>query len=111
MAFQFPTYPDPMPAPSHGAPPPPEPRRTQAVANEAWPQRGKDGRPHARDVPMHMGKLPVRVRVEWQDDGVEVIDATATRWTRSHVYCEWSDRRLPIDGLWVRARDVVRRET
>ena len=100
-----------MPAP-HSTPDAPKERRTQDVANEAWPQYDPKIGHHARDLVDRPDPRPVWIRVEWVHDGEEVIAAMAHRWTDeySHVFCRWVAPRLPINGLWVRARDVRPRD-
>jgi hypothetical protein len=53
--------------------------------------------------------VPVRVRLEWSDDGAEERDAVATAWTTPLVLVLVDDPRAALRGVWVPARDVRRR--
>jgi len=60
---------------------------------------------HHRDVDR---PIPVRVRLEWERDGVQVIETMAVEWT-SHLVRVWmNDRRWMLGAVWVGAEDVRR---
>lgn len=55
--------------------------------------------------------VPVRVRIEWADDGEEWVDGTATRkGFDDAIYVEIRDRRCSTLGAWLRPEDVQRRQ-
>ncbi|WP_106539955.1 hypothetical protein [Haloactinopolyspora alba] len=81
---------------------PPHVRELRRVLNWHWPRR-------PRDFHKHRHGIPVTARIVWEDDGVEWIDATATRWDAGHVYVEFVDRRLATTGAWLKPCDVHRR--
>jgi len=93
--------------PNHSAPVPP-PRDYQEVVNRSWPLSDSAGRPHARGIP-DRDPIDVTIRVTWQRDGEEHLEARAVRWTDSHVCVYLDDARLQVPYLWVRAADVTRR--
>lgn len=85
--------------------------REQKVLNESWPLRDTQGL-HARgidDQPADNQRL-VWVRIEFETDGEVELPGRATRWNRSHVYVITDDPRVPRGQVWVRARDVRRRD-
>ena len=79
-------------------------RLWQDALNDSWPPNPAE----LRDRPE---PRPVTIRVVWAVDGVEHIDAVATRWTDdfAHVYCQWDDPRLRITGMWLALDDVKAR--
>jgi hypothetical protein len=64
------------------------PRRAQKVA--PWP-------------------IPIRARVVWERDGVELVDTVATGWTSRLALVEIVDHRWRLRGVWLDAADVRRR--
>lgn len=84
----------------------------QKILNESWPLKDSAGF-HARgihDRPVDQ-LIPCRVRIVRERDGEEILDGIAARWNRSHVYVtNIDDPRMDSHGVWVRARDVRRRE-
>lgn len=85
---------------SHAAPEPSY-GRWQRVLNESWP-------PNPRDI-KNRPAIAVTVRIVFERDGEQLLEAQAVRWTGRHVYCEVHDARLQATGAWVDAADVVRR--
>jgi hypothetical protein len=77
--------------------------RYQKVLNEQWPQR-------PREFEWHSPRIPVWVRVVWEDDGEEWCAGHADRWNDHHVHV-WFDNepRSLTGGTWVLARNVRRR--
>lgn len=73
----------------------------QDILNASWPPN-----PHGVK---NQTPIDVTVRIAWEHDGEEHIEAKATRWTGRHVFVEFKDPRLAIIGAWVDAGDVVRR--
>jgi hypothetical protein len=72
-------------------------RYWQKIGN-AQPARGS-----YRDRP----PVSVRVRIDWEADGVEWIDGTATRLGfDGAIFVELHDRRCSIVGAWLRPEDV-----
>lgn len=72
--------------------------RHQRILNaRAVPERFTPGEP-----------VPVQVRLQWADDGTEVIETVATAWTTPLVLVLVEDPRSPTRGVWVPARDVRR---
>lgn len=53
--------------------------------------------------------IPVTIRVVWERDGEEHIDATAVDWVGRDVLCWWVERRIETRGAWLDAGDVRRR--
>lgn len=53
--------------------------------------------------------IPVRARILWETDGVELIDTVATAWTHSLVLVLVDDARARVRGTWVDVGEVVRR--
>lgn len=76
----------------------------QAVINESWPTTDR----HQWTRPAE--PLPVAVRIVWERDGEQQLEAMATRWSGQHVYVEFTDTRLRMTGAWVDAADVRRIE-
>lgn len=68
---------------------------------------------NAYDVPRHFVSarlpVPVRARIEWEHDGVEVLDTYANAWTARLVLVDVSDPRNRINAAWVGLADVRRR--
>jgi len=62
--------------------------------------------PHRRQ--RHMPKVRVRARVEWERDGVELVDGTAEYWAGRAVLVHWRDLRLRNLGVWLDVEDVER---
>lgn len=60
--------------------------------------------------PYPPGPIPVTIRVAWERDGEELIEARAVAWTRTAVLAHWTEPRIPTNGLWLPAQDVRRRE-
>lgn len=82
----------------------PDPVNIQSVLNLGAPST------RALQLMPDKGRIPVRARIVWADDGEEWIDALATRWTRTQVFVELNDRRLGgAIGVWIAATDVQRR--
>lgn len=79
----------------------------QTVLNLSWPLRDKTGN-HARGI-NDQPPIDVTVRVELDEDGEQYLEATASRWNKSHVYVTSADPRIPREGIWLLARDVKRR--
>lgn len=67
-------------------------------------------RGRARDHLPAAEQIEVVVRVEFADDGETYLLGLAIRWNRSHVCVTVNDGRLFSPCLWVRARDVRRRD-
>ncbi len=67
---------------------------------------------NARAVPARFTRadqpVPVRVRLDWSQDGAEVREAVATAWTTPLVLVLVDDPRAALRGVWVPARDVHR---
>lgn len=83
----------------------------QKILNESWPEKDEQGNGCARNVyyaPIDK-IIPCIVRLDFAQDGEMVLDGTAERWTRSHVYVTLDDARVSHHAVWVRARDVRRR--
>ncbi|MEE6295224.1 hypothetical protein [Georgenia wangjunii] len=68
---------------------------------------------NAHDVPRRFTRaripIPVRARIVWEDDGVEVLDTLATAWTAALVLVDVSDRRNRLNAAWIALADVRRR--
>ena len=68
---------------------------------------------NAHDVPRRFTQarapIPVRVRLEWEHDGVELTDTVATAWTHSLALVAVDDARSRFRGVWVDIGEVVRR--
>lgn len=74
-------------------------RYWQAIRNE------EPARPSFRNRP----PVAVRIRIEWDDDGEEWVDATATRQGfDGAIYAEIRDRRCSTLGAWFQPEDVRR---
>lgn len=80
---------------------PPHVQAWQAVENEHWPANPRGWR-------WHEPGIDVRVRIVFERDGETFLDGTARRWDTNHVYVEIDDRRLQINGVWLRPKDVKR---
>ncbi len=66
---------------------------------------------NARAVPERFTRcepVPVRVRLRWADDGIEIIETRATAWTTPLVLVLVEDSRSVTRGVWVPAVDVTR---
>lgn len=66
---------------------------------------------NARAVPQRFTRcepIPVRVRLRWADDGVEVVTTTASAWTTPLVLVLVEDPRSVTRGALVPASDVTR---
>ncbi|MFS0700034.1 hypothetical protein AB6N24_08700 [Cellulomonas sp. 179-A 4D5 NHS] len=50
----------------------------------------------------------VTVRLEWEHDGVELVDTVALGWTRTLVRVEMRDSRWRLGAAWVHCGDVWR---
>lgn len=61
----------------------------------------------ARDLP-DRPPIPCRARLEWEHDGEQWIDTTATRWDRrtGAVFVLVLDGRCFYTGVWLGAEDV-----
>lgn len=82
----------------------------QKILNESWPLKDSAGF-HARGIKDQPHTILVHVRIEWERDGEEILEGRALRWNRSHVFVtEIQDPRQEGYGIWVRAKDVRRRE-
>jgi hypothetical protein len=79
----------------------------QKVGNEHFPPPAIARR--LRDVDGER-RIAVRVRIEWERDGEQWIDAEAWRWDQRHVFVRFSDERLQIGGVWLAPHDVSRPE-
>jgi hypothetical protein len=68
---------------------------------------------NGHDVPARFTRarvpIPVRARIEWEIDGVELIDTVATAWTHSLALVDVSDARCRFRAVWVDIGEVVRR--
>ena len=70
---------------------------------------------NARDVPplraqtIAADPIPVRVRIVWERDGLEFLDAVATGWTSRLVLVDLDDRRARLRAVWLDPSDVRRR--
>lgn len=53
--------------------------------------------------------VPVTVRLEWEHDGVELVDTVALGWTTRLVRVGMTDRRWRLGAAWVHGDDVRRR--
>lgn len=53
--------------------------------------------------------IPVRARLVWEDDGVELVDTVADGWTSRLVLVSVLDPRLLVRGVWLAPADVERR--
>ena len=95
----------------HSAPDPPDRSRWQAVTNESWPLRDRNGQGHARGIHDRDDPIAVDVRIVWSEDGEEWVAGRAVRWTRTHVCVSVGDSRLQVPYVWVLAREVRRRTT
>lgn len=71
----------------------------------------KEGPGPWRNAVMHRLRepVPVTVRVVWERDGVEHLDAIATDWGGLHVLVTITDRRRRFSFLWLHCDDVGRR--
>lgn len=77
----------------------------QAVTNKHWPS--PELARTLRDVPADR-QIKVVARVVFEDDGEQLLDGTAVRWTRNHV-CVWlNDPRLQVAYVWLAPTDVRR---
>jgi hypothetical protein len=52
--------------------------------------------------------VPVVVRIEWADDGVEQFETEALGWTDRRVYVRLPDSRWRFTSAWLDASDVTR---
>lgn len=81
----------------------------QKVLNESWPLH--DGKTfHARgidDQPVER-RMGVLVRLVFENDGEDFLPATATRWTKTHVFVVVNDPRVQNGQVWVKAEEVRR---
>lgn len=76
--------------------------RWQAIRNELEiPPRREQRNPSA--------PIPVRVRLDWEHDGVEHLVTIVIAWTSTAVLVELHDVRYRIHGVWVAPGDVERR--
>ncbi|WP_098482045.1 hypothetical protein [Georgenia soli] len=68
---------------------------------------------NAHDVPKRFTQarapIPVRVRLEWEHDGIELTDTVATAWTHSLALVTVDDARSRTRGAWIDIGEVVRR--
>ncbi|PFG44934.1 hypothetical protein ATJ97_0210 [Georgenia soli] len=68
---------------------------------------------NAHEVPKRFTQarapIPVRARLEWEHDGVELTDTVATAWTHSLALVAVDDARSRFRGVWVDIGEVVRR--
>lgn len=83
--------------------------RHQDVLNESWPMRDAKGF-HARgidDQPIER-QMGVLVRLVFENDGEDFLPATATRWTKTHVFVVVNDPRVQRGQVWVKAEDARR---
>lgn len=70
---------------------------------------------NAREIPPRRAQknrypgIPVRARLEWERDGVELVDTEAVGWTSTLVRVTMNDRRWRFGAAWVPASDVSRR--
>ena len=64
--------------------------------------RGADARAHIQTP------VPVVVRIEWADDGVEQFETEALGWTDRRVYVRLPDSRWRFTSAWLDASDVTR---
>lgn len=55
--------------------------------------------------------IPVEVtaRIEWEHDGVELLETVVWAWSGRTVLVELHDRRRQTIGVWLPAHDVRRR--
>ena len=62
-------------------------------------------------MPEHTFKTPVPVviRIEWAEDGVEELETEALGWTDRRVYVRLPDSRWRFTSIWLDAADVSRR--
>ncbi|WP_454778724.1 hypothetical protein [Georgenia muralis] len=51
----------------------------------------------------------MRARIQWEHDGVELIDTVATGWTHTLVLVLVDDARSRLRGTWVHLGEVIRR--
>jgi hypothetical protein len=80
----------------------PHQQRLQAILNERFPRDART----IKDQPVG---IDVWARIVWERDGEMWMMGSATRWTRTHVFVEFGDRRLATRGVWVKPGDVRRR--
>lgn len=83
---------------------PHHPDRFQDVLNQSWPPSGVAGAQKNRP-----DSIDVQVRIEFETDGEQWVDAVARRWWQRHVCVECDDPRLQVRYIWVDAGDVRRR--
>lgn len=79
----------------------------------AW-YEGKQRILNAHPIPPRFTRarqpIPVRARIEWERDGVELVDTHANAWTHSLVLVDVHGRgRYHLASVWVGVEDVVRR--
>jgi hypothetical protein len=53
--------------------------------------------------------VPVVVRIEWAEDGVEQLETEALGWTDRRVYVRLPGSRWRFTAVWLDAYDVRRR--
>ena len=53
--------------------------------------------------------VPVVVRIEWAEDGVEELETEALGWADRRVYVRLPDSRWRFTSIWLDASDVTRR--
>lgn len=69
---------------------------------------------NARDIPplrfqtIPADPIPVQVRIVWERDGLEVVEAVATGWTSRLVLVDLDDRRARLRAVWLDPSDVRR---
>ena len=80
-------------------PPPPWEAGRQGILNALEAQ-----------VPQHpFGQpVPVMVRIEWAEDGVEELETEALGWTDRRVYVRLPDSRWRFTSIWLDASNVRR---
>ncbi|PFG45139.1 hypothetical protein ATJ97_0061 [Georgenia soli] len=68
---------------------------------------------NAHDVPERFTQarapIPVRARLEWENDGIELVDTVATAWTHSLALVTVDGARSRFRGVWIDIGEVVRR--
>lgn len=52
--------------------------------------------------------IPVRARIVWERDGLEVVATTVQAWTSRLVLVNLPDRRASVRGVWLDPSDVER---
>jgi hypothetical protein len=81
---------------------PHEPKNHQRVINQDFPRLAY----LFEDQP----PIDVQVWIEWERDGGEWVDGTATRWSSNFVFVGVDgEERLDGIGVWVKPYDVRRR--